>query len=241
MSVTRGQRIAARLPMVLVVTGVAFATGCEKDQLQGAKAEVVKTDTKLDLPAPPAFDLPKPNEDGTHPAREMRLKGRKLLNTEVQVKGYITWIYDCAAELRKPEMTDADVAKLIDEDPTRCHRPHFYLGDAADTPENQTVWVVEVDRTLREDETKGLSPEDKLTVPIVPQFKLGDQVLVIGEWKQASPHGFAKSEGLVVYKCLKNLTTPFRPDPKAKRPPDWLNGYPSTWPEACNEPPAPPK
>jgi hypothetical protein len=239
-------RVAVRLPMVFVVIGIAIPLtaglgGCEKDQLQGAKAEVVKTDKKLDLPAPPAFDMPQPNPDGTHPAREMRLKGRKLLNTEVQVKGYITWIYDCAAELRKPEMTDADVQKLIEDDPTRCNRPHFYLGDTASTPENQTVWVVEIARPMREDEKKGLTRDDLMKAPMVPQYKVGDEVLVVGEWKQSSPHGFAKSEGLVVYKCLKNLTTPFRPDPKVKRPTDWPGGYPPEWPEACREAAAPPK
>jgi hypothetical protein len=217
----------ALLSAGLVTTGL-FA--CKEDELQGAKAEVTKSTVKLDMPPVPAFDMPQANADGTHSVREMRLKGRKLIDTEVQVKGYITWIYDCAAEMRKPGMSDKDVAKAIETDPSRCNRPHLYLGDNANTPEDQSLWVVEVDRELREDERKGLSKDDLAKIAPVPVYKLGDEVLVVGEWKQTSPHGFAKSDGLLVYKCMKNLTSAWPTDAMKK---DAKHGLPEEWPAAC--------
>src|SRR5688572_30157839 len=98
MSVSRGWHVAALLSAGLL-TSSATQSGWAGAELQGAKAEVSKTDVKLDMPAVPAFDMPQPNPDGSHSVREMRLKGRKLIDTEVQIKGYITWIYDCTAEM----------------------------------------------------------------------------------------------------------------------------------------------
>ena len=90
---------------VAACLAIATVAGCKKDQLEGAKAEVQKTSIKLDLPAVPDFVMPQPNADGTHSVAEMRLRGNKFLDTEVKVKGYVVWIYDCATANRTPGTT----------------------------------------------------------------------------------------------------------------------------------------
>ena len=59
---------------------------CDKDKHKGPDAEVKKTDVKLDLPAVPAFDLPAAPSDGSRTVKELRVKGKKLLDTEVTVE-----------------------------------------------------------------------------------------------------------------------------------------------------------
>ena len=211
------------------VTGVAFslalvvAAGCQKDQLQGAKAEVQKTSIKLDLPKVPDFAMPQPNPDGTHSVAEMRLRGNKFLDTEVKVKGHVVWIYDCATAIRTPEMSDKDLAKLLEDEPEKCQPPHFYLGDKADTPPDRGIWVVDVPRPLRKDD-KNLPPEMQAETEArwkaLAPFKLGDEVVVTGKWAQESERRFRNSDGLLVYKndcspapakcqpTLQNLSSP---------------------------------
>src|SRR5690349_10201763 len=132
--------IAVSLPSLGLIL-VGAGAGCKKDQLEGAKAEVQETSIKLDLPAVPDFAMPQPNPDGTHPVSEMRLKGNKFLDTEVKVKGYVVWIYDCATAIRTPEMTDKQLATLLENEPERCSRPHFTVADKPDTPPDRGIWV----------------------------------------------------------------------------------------------------
>ena len=213
-----------------------FASGaCEKDKLKGPEAEVRKNDVKLNLPPVPGFELPPANPDGSHSVKEMRVKGRKLLDSEITVKGYVTWAYDCATALREPGMTDKDVQKIIDEDPTKCERPKFYIGDTAETPAEKSMWVVDVPRPFNVLELKRLdrrAQEEELKNPrsvkcdgkkkdLCPVYKVGDQVEVTGMWKMSSPHSERNSDGLLVYKKMKNVTQnwesppPPPEDPKA--------------------------
>jgi len=191
------------------VTGIAFSlafaagAGCQKDQLQGAKAEVLKTSIKLDLPAVPDFVIPQPNPDGTHSVAEMRLRGNKFLDTEVKVKGNVVWIYDCATAIRTPEMTDKELAKTLEDQPEKCIPPHFYVGDKADTPPDRGIWVVDVPRPLRKDDKNLPEPmrrEMEARWKALPSFKLGDEVVVTGKWAQESERRFRNSDGLLVYK-----------------------------------------
>ena len=111
------------LRTILFASLVPLALGaCEKDKLEGPKAEVKKAELKLNLPAVPGFELPAANADGSHAIKELRVKGRKLLDTDITVKGIVTWAYDCTTAVRQPGMTDKDVQKMIDEDPTKCER-----------------------------------------------------------------------------------------------------------------------
>jgi hypothetical protein len=196
--------------------------GCNKDKLKGPEAEVRKSDVKLNLPGVPGFELPASPADGSHNVKELRVKGKKLLETEITVKGIITWAYDCPTAVRQPGMSDKDLQKMIDEDPGKCERPKFYLGDSADTPAEKSLWVVDVPRPYNKLELERL-PKDELRNPppdrcnpktdpkksVCPPYKVGDQVEITGTWKLSSPHSERNSDGLLVYKKMKNVTQPW--------------------------------
>jgi hypothetical protein len=190
--------IGIALSLVVVV-----ASGCQKDQLQGAKAEVQETSIKLDLPKPPDFAMPQPNPDGTHSVAEMRLQGNKFLDTEVKVKGHVVWIYDCATAIRTPDMDDKAVARILENEPEKCQPPHFYIADRPDTTPDRALWVVDVPRPLRKDD-KNLPPEEQSAMEArwkaLPPFKVGDQIVVTGTWALESQRRFRNSDGLLVLK-----------------------------------------
>ena len=142
--------------VTLVVLG-----GCDRDKSKGPEAEVQKTEIKLNLPAVPAFDLPPAPSDGSHTVKEMRVKGKKLLESDITVKGVITWAYDCPTAVRQPGMSDKDLQKMIDDDPTKCERPKFYVGDAPDTPAEKSLWVVDVPRPYNKLEMKRLKAKER--------------------------------------------------------------------------------
>jgi hypothetical protein len=207
---------ALRPALLVALLAVAVAApGCRKDELQGAKAEVSDTSIKLDLPPVPQFSPPGSNPDGTHPVAEMRLKGNKFLDTDVRVKGYVIWIYDCATAIRTPDMSEADLKKLMADEPERCSRPNLTIGDTADTPADKGIWVVELPRPVRPDEKKALPKEAVAEMDAaykaLPPFKIGDQVIVSGKWGLTSPKGFRNSDGLLTYSALENLSTPAEP------------------------------
>src|SRR5262249_29666097 len=143
------------IPLLFLAGSIACAPACKKDKIEGPAAEVKKADVKVDLPAVPPFDLPPASADGGHSIKELRVKGRKLFDTDITVHGYITWAYDCATAIRQPNESDKDVQDRIDSpeiidkklgkmkgDPTLCERPKFYVGDAKDTPPERSLWVV---------------------------------------------------------------------------------------------------
>jgi hypothetical protein len=191
---------------VLVGLLAGSFVACGKDQLQGPQAEVRPHNEKLDLPGVPAFDLPPPNTDGSHSVKEMRVKGKKLLDQEVVIKGYVTWAYDCATAIRTEAMSDKDVAKAIADDPTKCERAKFYLGDAKDTPPEKSLWVVDIPRAPNKLEIERLPKEEIAAWPAIPPYAIGDEMIVTGDWRLASPHSERNSDGLLVYKKLKNVT-----------------------------------
>lgn len=207
--------------LCLLPLGSLSLGACEKDKLKGPEAEVRKSDAKLNLPAVPAFDLPAANADGSHSIKEMRVKGKKLMDTEITVKGIVTWAYHCPTALRQPGMTDKDVQKVIDDDPTKCERAKFYIGDTADTPAEKSMWVVDVPRYYNKLELERIKkPERTLAMypdrcepgekdpkkVVCPPYQVGDVVEIVGTWKMASPHSERNSDGLLVYKKMKNVT-----------------------------------
>lgn len=218
---------------VLVGFSLCLSLGaCGKDQLVGPKAEVQKTDTKVTLPQVPAFDLPPVGPDGAHSVKELRVKGKKLLDTTLTVKGYVTWVYDCATALRTPELTPEAVQKIIDETPDKCSRPKFYIGDTADTPAEKSLWVVGVPRPYNKSEMKVLKKKDR-TDPkkcepgekdpnksLCPPVAVGDQVEVTGIFSTSASTGEFSTDGLVNYDHMtdvtKSYTSPAPPiDPNA--------------------------
>ncbi|MBA3499194.1 MAG: hypothetical protein H0T65_02415, partial [Deltaproteobacteria bacterium] len=169
-----------------MVPSLLVVAACEDKGLKVPDPEVRKSDVKLNLPALPAFDLPAANADGSRSIKEMRVKGRKLLDTEITVKGIVTWAYDCPTAVREPGMDDKTVQKIIDEDPTKCERAKFYLGDAADTPAEKSMWVVDVPRPFNKLEIERLPKEELKNPPpdrcdpkkdkgaTCPVYKVGD-------------------------------------------------------------------
>jgi hypothetical protein len=218
------------LPVALAAIASIGFGGCGKDQLSGPKAEVGKADVKIDMPAVPSFDLPAPPADGGHTVKELRVKGRKLFDTDVTVHGFVTWAYDCKAAIRKPDEQDKDVQKRIDDDPTLCRKPVFYVGDDKATAAERSLWVVDVPRPYNKQELKNVQKKDRHewidnkcepTVPkdksMCPQYAVGDEVIITGSFKTASGHGDSNSDGLLVFKKVKNVTQNYEsPEP----PPD---------------------
>ncbi|MDX2091825.1 MAG: hypothetical protein SFX73_28445 [Kofleriaceae bacterium] len=209
------------LRTALVACLVPLAVGaCDKDKLKGPEAEVRKAEVKLNLPQVPDFALPA-SPDGSHSVKELRVKGKKLLESEITVKGVVTWAYDCPTEVRQPGMSEKDVQKIIDEDPTKCQRAKFYIGDTADTPPEKSLWVVDVPRPYNKLEMERIKKADRnlanypdrcepnekdATKNVCPPYKVGDQVEVTGKLSVASPHSERNSDGLLVYKKMKNVT-----------------------------------
>ena len=192
--------------------GLSGLAACESDELQGTKAEVAQTSIKLDLPAVPAFDIPKANPDGSHPVAEMRLNGKSFLDTEVRIQGIVLWVYDCGTAIRTPEMTDKELKNVLDTQPERCTRPHFIIGEDASTKIERGIEIVEYPRALRKDE-EGMFGEEieaqmALDLANLPAFKVGDSVLVTGQWSLSSPKGFHNSDGLMTYGSMVNQTAP---------------------------------
>ncbi|MBI4511851.1 MAG: hypothetical protein HY698_19615 [Deltaproteobacteria bacterium] len=179
-----------KTPAVVLVLGSLLFLGCSRQGAEGsAAAEVVESQVKLDLPTPPNFEEPQTYPDGSHSVLEMRRRGRKFLDQDVRIKGFVLWVYQC----------DPLVAK---ETPEKCERPHFLLGDTADASETKSLQVVDVPRPPREDEKRVLPKEELANWPAVPVITIGQKVVVEGKWAIRSPKGFVNSDGLLVYANL---------------------------------------
>jgi hypothetical protein len=213
----------------LLLAASALA-GCQEPQLKGAKAEVQTDQLKVTLPAVPGFEVPKANPDGSHTVKEMRVAGAKYLNTDdLAVHGYVVWAYDCATAIRKPGESDKDVAERVDSDPSQCERPSFYVGDDRNTPIERAAWVVEVPRQPYSAEKKNLPKDVIKNWPPVPVYTAGDEVVVTGRWATNAPKGQSNTNGLLVYKSMKNITQgvetaaatppPDMPPPGGRQPP----------------------
>lgn len=168
----------------------------------------VRRDLGNALPAVPAFELPVPAA-GTHGVRELAVLGKPLLGTEIQVSGYVLWIYDCASAERRPKESAASVKRRIDADPTICERKKLYLGDTKDTPLERALWVVDVPRPPTKLEKQRLPKDELAAWPKVPAIAVGDHVTITGSFALASPHSERNSDGLLVWKDF----TPSAPGP----------------------------
>jgi tetratricopeptide (TPR) repeat protein len=196
---------------------------------------------KVDVPAVPVFELPPPYGDGSRSVKEVRVAGKKLLETELSVTGVVTWVYDCVDANRSPGRTEAETRKMIEDDQTLCERPKFYVGDTIDTPPEHSLWVVEVPRPYtpmelkREfkkkesrDHPRRCDPEGKPADSICPPRKIGDKVVVTGKLALRSGSGEANSDGLLVYARMKNVTT------------SWVSPRAAPYPDASAAAPPPP-
>ncbi|MEO7734962.1 MAG: tetratricopeptide repeat protein [Kofleriaceae bacterium] len=192
----------------LLISSVAAADKLEVADLPSPPLEVIKNPAQVELPALPAFDLPV-TDAGFHSPRQLRVRGKAALGTEVKVRGYITWVYDCAAQLASinTEATRAQILLSIDSDPALCEPPKFYLGDRKDTSQDASIWVVEVPRAPTKSERQRLPKEERKALSAAPKIATGDYVTVTGTWAQHSPHNEHNLDGLLIFKSLA-ATTP---------------------------------
>ncbi len=207
-----------------------LAASCGEDGVKVPQPEVLPNKDKMNIPAVPAFDL------ANKPIKELRVKGKKKLKTEVTVKGFVTWVYDCPTAIRQPGEDDKAVQERIDADPTLCERAKFYVGDDKDTPAEKSLWVVDVPREYTKLDLKRLKKKDRTdplkcepderkkdpSKSICPPYAVGDEVEVTGTFDLASPHSERNSDGLLVYKSMKNMTQNYEsppPNPEAAATP----------------------
>jgi tetratricopeptide (TPR) repeat protein len=205
--------VVSLLTLVVRSSLVLAAPKLVPDDLPGPQAEVPARLVKVEVPAVPAFDLPA-TEPGIHSPRALRVRGKPSLGTEVKVKGYVTWVYDCAAALAvgNPKATRAQILVSIDNNPALCEYPKFYLGDAKDTSRDRSIWVVDVPRAPNKLERQRLSKAQLAAMPAVPRIAVGDHVVVTGTWAVKSPRAEVHTNGLLVYKAVERATpTPALP------------------------------
>jgi tetratricopeptide (TPR) repeat protein len=158
------------------------------DDLPGPQLEVVQHPPRSGTPAIPPFTLPA-TEPGLRSPRELRVRGRLLLGTEVKVRGFVTWAYNCpeALAIANPRATRAQIETAVHNDPALCERPTFSLGDAPDTSRDASITVVSPDPPARGS----------------PAFAAGDYVVVTGRWSvPAAPSG-ASSDGVLVWSTVE--------------------------------------
>lgn len=200
----------------------------------------------LAIPPAPAFDLPPAAPNGARSPRELMIAGQRWLAGDILVEGVITFAYDCVKANRAPGMSEKQTKERIAQDPTLCERPKFFIGDAASTATERSVWVVDVPRPFNALELKRIKKQDRQALApdkcepnekdparrFCPPYKVGDRVEVIGTWKLQSEHGERNSDGLLVYKWMRNVTQRWTspgsrpaitPPPPARVAPAWLS------------------
>lgn len=156
------------------------------------------------LPPVPRFALPS-TANGQHDVRELHVRGRALLDRELTVRGYITWIYDCVKGLRRRGVPREVTRRLVDDHPELCERPKFYLGARPDAPPDLALPVVDVPRPPNQREILALTVAQLALRPPAPSLAIGDHVAVTGTFAQQSPHGEQSTEGLLVYRGLVHV------------------------------------
>ena len=190
-------------PVVNVVSAGSSAARFP-DDLPGPQDEVVNDPPRVELPVVPAFTLPA-SEPGFHAPRELRVRGQALLGAELKVRGYVTWIYDCVAELERanPRAGRAQLEAAIEREPALCERPMFSLGDARDASREASIWVVDAPR----------SPGG------APALAVGDYVVVTGAWGGASAID-STATGVLAYKALAHAAPGPAPALVSASPPE---------------------
>ena len=89
-----------------------------------------------------------------------------------------------------------------------------------------SAWVVDVPRPFNKLEIERLPKEELKNPPpdrcdpkkkeTCPVYKVGDQVEVTGMWRMSSPHSERNSDGLLVYKKMKNVTQGWESPPPSE-------------------------
>ncbi len=210
----------ALVSALVLVPGLGFGVprAREVDDLPLPALERTPELAASELPPVPGFELPA-QEPGFVDPQYLRVRGKALLGTDVKVKGYITWIYDCIADVRHAKESRRQTQQRIDADPTLCERPKLYLGSKRQTPPERALWVVDVPRPPNKLEKERLPEEELAAWPAVPKLKLGQYVVVAGTFATESTHHERNSDGLLLFasvepaKPRRSVARPARPSP----------------------------
>ncbi len=212
-------------------TSVAWAAPpaqpTEVDDLDPPAAEVLAAQPKVDLPAVPDFAVPAPAPDGARTVRGLRFERNAFVGHDVVVTGVVTWIYDCLADVKKPGESIPAAKQRISDDPTLCERAKFHLSDAATDRDEHSLWVVSVPRPYSALEIERIPKHDRIQQDrcepndrhgTCPPYKVGDVVTVTGTFAEVSEHSERNSDGLLLYKAMKDTTAKWE-TPNAAWPP----------------------
>lgn len=183
------------------------AVQLERDDLPGPQLEVASHAAGIDIPALPPFDLPETGP-GFRSPRELRVRGKPLLGTDVKVSGYVTWAYSCVAALEtaNPNATRAQIETAIHGDPALCERPAFSLGDTAGTSRDASISVMSSDGKDAKDAKSGSRTAPPSATD--PGLAAGDYVAVTGQWiVPAGATGFDR-DGVLVWSTVERATPP---------------------------------
>ena len=169
------------------------------DDLPGPQLEVVPHAAQIGTPAIPGFELPA-TEPGFRSPRELRVRGRSMLGTDVKVRGFVTWAYDCAAALAvaNPHASRVQIEAAMRGDAALCERPTFSLGDASDTSLDASISVVAPDPGTR---GRG-APQ----AGAAPALAAGSYVLVTGRWSAPPAQAGSSSDGVLVWSTIERAT-----------------------------------
>jgi tetratricopeptide (TPR) repeat protein len=191
-------------PINVVAPTAPTGNDLEPDDLPAPQLEVTHFAAGFDLPAIPDFQLAA-GEPGFHAPRELQVRGAPLLGTEIKVKGYVTWIYDCRAALASanPQLSPSRLRQVIDSDPALCEYPKLYLGDTRTTPPVASIWVVDMPRAPTHGERVMMTKDQLKAWPAVPALAVGDYVVITGTWAVRSIHAEHNSGGLLIYRGVE--------------------------------------
>jgi len=183
----------------------------EPDDLPPPQPEAVNNPPAVDTPAVPGFELPA-MPPGLHSPRELRVRGKALLGTDIKVAGYVTWAFDCPAQLAaaNPAVTRAQVLAAIDNDPAVCPLGRFNLGDAKTTSQDASLSVFDLPRPPSKKDREQLA-KDKNPLPVLPKVAVGDYVVVTGSLTTKSSRGDVDPNGLLIFRSLERTAPPSAP------------------------------
>ncbi len=206
-SARRGALCAASILALLAL--VALTSACEPDSVgvETPDAGDVTPLVPVELPKVPE-DLgqsvvPEKHADGSLTVNGLRRNRLEHLDTDLAIKGYIVWIYECPyaeeVEKRRLERKKKKEVEEGKEEENLCQRDHFYI---ADTPKGEErLLVVGVSTHLQELFEKG-------TLKIDEQYTFQGKYADIGD-------GFAApDEGLLHLGIIKG----FEPEVEEEKP-----------------------
>ena len=186
---------------------LCFGAGCDElatNEEPEKKAETMPP-ARVDLPPVPS-DLGVPKTPEKHPDGTLTVTGLlrnrpAYIEQEIQVKGFITSIYDCPHweknQPKKPRRPGRKPPKKKEEEEDAeakmCERPHFYLVSKADEkPGDKSLLVVGIDPFIQ-----GKIDEEEI--------KSGEEHTLTGTFIEIAEGFTAADKGLLKLTAIKGF------------------------------------